>query len=116
MKESRKIQILRHIQDAIGREERPRPPAVGLSEKEFEELADADLLQLSYSKPESELTWVDYTIDGISDEAKGLIANSVSLPKSRASKIARVLAIGLWDLAKIAVGVLIGWYLKKYHP
>ena len=114
MKESRKIQVLRHIQDAIGRGERPKPPAVGLSEKEFEELALADLLLYSYSKAESELEWTDYTIEGISDAAKGLIVNFGPLPESRAAKRVRVLGIGLWDLVKIPISLLIGYYFGRY--
>jgi len=42
MKDARKIQVLHQIQAAIGRGERPKPLAVGLSEREFEEMADAD--------------------------------------------------------------------------
>jgi hypothetical protein len=100
MKHSRKIQVLSQIQAAIGREQPPTPPSVGLTEKEFQEMENEGLFEVRYSISEPE--WDDYTIESLSDAAKGLIANAEPLPESRAVKIFRVLGIGLWDLVKIS--------------
>jgi hypothetical protein len=112
MKQSRKTQVLRQLQSAIGRGERPKPRAVGLTEKEFEEMADEDLFELRYSVAEPQ--WFDYTIEALHEKALGMIASSEPLPASRASKICRALGIGLWDLVKIPVSLLIGYYFGKY--
>jgi len=113
MKQSRKIQVLHQIQSANSRGEQPKPRAVGLKEKEFQEMADEGLFELRFSG--SNPQWFDYEIAGLSETAKGLLSNSEPLPPSLAAKIFRVLASGFWDLLKIAFGAVIGWYLKKYY-
>jgi hypothetical protein len=112
MKQARKIQVLRQIQAAIGRGERPKPRAVGLTEKEFEEMADEDLFELGYGVAEPK--WFDYAIDGLHESALGLLSSSEPLPASRAAKICRALGIGLWDLVKIPISLYIGYLFGKY--
>lgn len=112
MKDARKIQVIHQIQAAIGRGERPKPPAVGLTGREFEEMADEELFELRYSVAEPK--WSDYTIEGLTEKALGLIENFGPLPESRAAKRVRVLGIGLWDLVKIPISLLIGYYFGRY--
>jgi hypothetical protein len=114
MKQSRKIQVLVQVQAAIGRGEQPKPPAVGLTEREFEEMADEELFELRYSVSIPEPTWSDYSIVDLTDKARGLIASFGPLPESRAAKRVRVLGIGLWDLVKIPISLYIGYLFGKH--
>ena len=113
MTKARKIQVLRRIQDDIDRGEPPKPTAVGLTETEFQKMAAEKLFELRYSTADPK--WRDYIINGLSDSAQGLLANAEPLPQSRTAKIGRAVAKGLWDLLKIALGGVVGWYLKKYY-
>ena len=106
--------MLRRIRDALDHGGRPKPLSVGLTAKEFREMAYKELLELTHS--EDEPKWADYMIGSLSDEALGMIANAEPLPESRAAKTCRVLGIGLWDLVKMPIAFLVGWYLKKYFP
>src|ERR1035437_4212352 len=115
-KKARKIQLLRRIQDAIGRGERATPISIGMTEKELQDMDDEGSFDLYRSSDDvSDLSI--YSFGGISDEAKAMLSEASEVrPASRASKICRALGIGLWDLAKIALGGVIGWYLKKNFP
>jgi hypothetical protein len=113
MKQSRQIQVLRQIQAAHDLGQRPKPRAVGLNEKEFQEMADEELFELAYSVAEPQ--WFDYTIEKLSENALGLLSNAEPLPELRTARIVRVVGKRLWELLLVALGVVLGWYLKKHY-
>lgn len=121
MNPSRTLALLRRVQAALDRGDKPTPLAVGLSETELQEMAEAGLLELwrVEGAPE-DLT--GYRISDLTDQALGILAASphshrvtVETPHRRPTvRILRALGIGIWDLAKIGAGCVLGWYLKKY--
>lgn len=77
-------------------------------------MAGEQLFELMHSSDEPQ--WSDFWVEQLTDKALGLISNAEPLTESRAVKISRVAANALWDCLKIALGVVLGWWLKKYFP
>ena len=129
MKEHRKIELLCQLRDLLDQTRMPTVRESGLTEKEAEVLADERLIDFSLVADEGE--YLDrYRIDKLTAKAFGILsrAGHASAPLLRTSaqpppgsvrsKILQALALGLWDLVKIAlgipVGIVIGWFLKKH--
>src|SRR5687767_12384275 len=127
MKESRKVELLRQIRYVLEREENPTPRAAGLmlhELKELEKLLDLRVVDDSVDK------LGNYRIHGLSNAGFALLAQADGVaaggpPPVRGhfnserqpvpSSIGRRVGKGIWNLVLIGVGVVIGWYLRKYY-
>ena len=120
---------LRQIQFALGQSAHVTPRACGLTEAEFPVLANEGLLKLTFFLDPGEAPDLDrFHIEAISPKGMGILARAyVSEPdplkvsvvpphKSLWRRAFEGTRSGLWDLIKLAVGAVIGWFLKKHFP
>jgi hypothetical protein len=124
MNESRKLELLRRVQSKPDPERLMTPLSLGFSETEIREMAKEGLLVI-YNIEEGEDILTIALIGGLTDKGMGLLANSPAphtnvmvhhSPTSIASKIFRGGGKLLLDLAKAALLVWLGWWLKKHFP
>jgi hypothetical protein len=123
MKESRKLELLRRVQSECSPERPATPLALGFSEIEFREMVKEQLLIWFFSEDSEENILTTRTIEGLPDKAKGILAEVGPMaanvivhnpPETRAAKTFRVLGIGLWDLVKIPIAWLIGYFMGNH--
>jgi hypothetical protein len=118
------LTALRQIEAALSREENPTLRACGLTEETVKLLTDQSLVNLFFVADNGPLL-DNYRVGSISPAGLGILAQSdmvplaVSLVSPHESfwKRARKKVGGwVWDLVKVASGVVLGWYLKKHFP
>jgi hypothetical protein len=126
-----KLKLLRKLQILLGQTERLLARDAGLTQKEFEVLADEQLIEVSFFRNEGP-DLDRYHIDKILPKGFAILADDaltapdplpvivVTPPKSVWRQIVDWMRSKLWDLIKIAfgavVGAVLGWYLKKRFP
>ena len=124
MNHSRKMELLRQVRFVLTQEENPSLRAAGLSLQDVLELQKEKLLDLSVVDNSEVDELGNYRIRGLTAAGVAVLepAQAPSAPVSPAepekqpqiSKGTGVVAKRIADLLKIAAGVAIGWYLKKY--
>ena len=99
----------------------------GLTEKEAKMLAEGQLVEFSVVADDGD-SLDRHRIDKLTAKAFGILSraghasapllrtSAQSPPGSVRSNVFRMMGTGLWDLIKLALGIVIGWYLKKYFP
>jgi hypothetical protein len=127
MNHSRKIELLRQIRYVLTQERNPSLRAADLSLQDVMELQKEKLLDLRVVDDSTVDELGNYRIHGLTDAGAALLepAKAPSAPvlpaelqpenQPQPSKAPSVFAKRLGDLLKIAAGVAIGWYLKKYY-
>ena len=127
MSEGETLEHLRRIQYLLGQRGRILARDSGLTEKEFLELDDEQLIEVSHFRDEGEVLDTHH-IENILPKGLLILADSVlakpgplqvtvvTPPKSLLRRIYAGTRSGLWDLVKIAAGAVLGWVLKKYFP
>jgi hypothetical protein len=124
MNHARKIKLLRQIRYVLTQEKNPSLRAADLSLQDVMELQKEKLLDLWVVDDSAVDELGNYRIRGLTDAGEALLepAKAPSAPvfpepekQPQASKGAGVFAKRVGDLLKIAAGVAIGWYLKKYY-
>lgn len=122
---AQKLKALRQIQFATGQTERPLVRACGITQKEFEVLADERLIEVSFSKDEGP-DLDRYYVDKILPAGFAILAQAhaaepdpvrvsvVSQSKSVWRRMYEGTRSGLWDLLKIAFGAGLGAILAHY--
>jgi hypothetical protein len=131
LSEAQKLTALHQIQCALCYQKNPTLRACGLTEGVALAVAEEGLVQLYRVEDEGPVLDI-HVVDRISECGLGILARGevAEMPPLRValeprhesvgSRIFRATRSGLWDLIKIAVGVLLGalitWYLKKYFP
>ena len=127
MKESRKIEILFQLRDLLEHTHLASLREAGLTEKEVEELSAEKLVEFSIVADEGD-DLDRYRIAQLTRKAFGILSRAgpdaaplmrtVAQPilSSKWSKLRRGIGKGLWDLVKIGLGGVIGWYLTKHLP
>ena len=128
MKDSQKVELLRQIRYVLKQEENPTLRAAGLKLHELKEMEKYLDLRIVDDDPVDELG--NYRIHGLSDAGAALLAQAsgagaASGPPIQAQvesekqpvspRVGWTLGKGILDLVKIGVGVVIGWYLRKYY-
>lgn len=124
MNQARKIALLRQIRYVLTQEKNPSLRAADLSLQDVMELQKEKLLDLWVVDDSAVDELGNYRIHGLTDAGVALLdpANAPSPPvlpaepekQPQPSKGAGVFAKRVGDLLKIAIGVVVGWYLKKY--
>lgn len=122
-----RLRALRQIQSAVTREEHPTLRACGISENTAIALLNEELIT-AWKVRESGNVLDDLRIESLTDTALGLLSTaSVQEPaplkvtiepkhESVWNRIFKKTRSGAWDLVKIALGAVLGWWLKKYFP
>jgi len=125
--QARKLKLLSQIQYLLGQTTRLLVRDAGLTQKEFEVLADEQLIEVSFFRddgPDLDRYHLDKILPkGLAILAQDFVAEpdplrvAVGPPhKSVYMRIFEGTRSGLWDLIKIAFGAVWGWYLRKYFP
>jgi len=124
--DTQRLTALRLIESALRREEHPKLRACGLTEGIAQAVANEGLVEFWLTDEGSYLD--QYRVDSLTPKGLGILALAdVAEPsplrvrveprhESIWSKIFRSTRSGLWDLVKIGVGAVIGWFLKKHFP
>src|SRR5688572_21831527 len=125
MNQAQKIELLRQVRFVLTQERNPSLRAAGLSLQDVMELQKEKLLDLIVVDHSEVDELGNYRIRGLTDAGvavlePGRAASAPVLPtrpevRTEAPKASGVFANRFADLLKIAVGVVIGWYLKKYY-
>ena len=125
MTQARKIELLRQVRFVLTQERNPSLRAAGLSLQDVMELQKEKLLDLSLVDNSQVDDLGNYRIRGLTDAGVAVLepgrassaAPAEHQPENQAepAKGGRVFAKRIADVLKIAVGVAIGWYLKKYY-
>jgi hypothetical protein len=125
MKDSQKIELLRQIRYVLKQEENPTLRAAGLKLHELKEMEKYLDLRIVDDDPVDKMG--NYRIYGLSDAGAALLGLTSAAtapviptqaqtekepPRSRAGW---TVGKGILELVKIGMGVVIGWYLKKYY-
>ena len=122
---ARKIKALRQIQLLLDQVGRFRARDSGLTEDEFAELANEELIEVTFDRDEGP-TLERYHIEKVLPKGSLILAQSalaapsplqvsISIPaKSVCQRIFEGTRSGLWDLIKIAFGAVLGAILTKY--
>lgn len=126
MNHARKIELLRQVRFVLTQEKNPSLRAADLSLQDVLELQKEKLLDLRIVDDSEVDELGNYRIRGLTDAGLALLepAKAPGAPDFPAelqpemqpsrSNETSVFAKRIGDLLKIAVGVVIGWYLKKY--
>ena len=124
MTPARKLIALRRIQLLLDQIKRLRARDAGLTEAEFVELANGELIEVSFDADDGPV--LDrYHIDKILPKGFLILSDDALEPsplrvavvpphKSVCKRIYEGTRSGLWDLIKIAFGAVLGFLLKKY--
>ena len=124
---AQKLKALRQIRFALDQGELPLARACGLTQEEFEALANEQLIEVYFSKdegPDLDRYHISKILPGgwsILSQAHVAEPDPVRVAvvpphKSVCRRIYEGTRSGLWDLIKVGFGVALGWYLKKYFP
>ena len=124
---AQKLKALRQIQFALDQEAHPTGRACGLTAEEFATLANGRLIEAHDCQGGDTIldTHRIYKIlpEGFAMLSQAHVAEPVPLQvtvvpayKSIWRRVFERTRSGLWDVIKVAVGAVIGWYLKKYFP
>ena len=122
--QAEKLKALRQIQSALDQVGHPTVRACGLTEKQFEVLADEELIEVTFVADEGP-TLDRYYVESILPKGSAILVQDdasdaplrvqIYTPKlSIWSRIFRKTRSGLWDLIKVAFGAVVGWFLKTY--
>ena len=122
-----KVKALRQIQFVLGQSEQPIARACGVREEVFAVLANERLIEVFRIADEGETLdmWLVSKIlpEGFALLSQAFVADPSPLqisvvphPKSVLRKIYEGTRNGLWDLIKVAIGAVLGWWLKKHFP
>lgn len=126
MKHSRKVELLRQIRYVLTQEQNPSPRAVDLSLLDLQELQRDKLIEVWVADDSAVDELGNYRIRGLTDAGDALLAPAAAsqaseFPAGLRAEKQQVLPAAdrgfpkvIRDLLKIAAGVVIGWYLKKY--
>ena len=128
MKEKRKIELLSLLRDLHDQGAHPTLREIGMTEAEAQELGRERLVVFGCIGGDDALD--GYVVAELEDRAILFLASRqahrhqhvVSHPPARsaAARIAGGLGSKLWDLlwdaGKLALGIVIGWYLKRFFP
>ena len=128
MKEKRKLEVLSLLRELLGQGVHPTLRDAGLTEIEAQELANEGLIQIGDQGIGDELD--RYVVADLTDRALTFLTRNKVYPQSHvvahtprrpvSERFAQALAKKTWDLiwaaGKIAVGILLGWWLKKHFP
>jgi len=124
--QAQKLKALRQIQFVLDRGGHPTARACGLTEPELEALANGGCIEVFFSRDDGP-DLDRYHIAKLLPEGWSILSQAyaaddpvriavVPQNKSVLRRIYEGTRSGLWDLIKVAVGALLGWYLKKYFP
>jgi hypothetical protein len=124
---AQKQKLLRQIQFALDQVGKPTGRACGLTEAEFRALGNERLVEAFDCNDGDTIldTHRIYRIlpAGMSILSQAYVAESPPLQvsvvpphKSIWRRAFEGTRSGLWDLIKLAIGAVIGWYLKKHFP
>jgi hypothetical protein len=122
-----KLKLLQKLQILLGQTERLLVRDAGLTQKEFEVLADEQLIEVSFFRddgPDLDRYHIEKILPKglaiLADDALAdpdpLLVTVVPQHKSIYRRIYEGTRSGLWDLIKIAIGAVIGWFLKRHFP
>ncbi|MGH7952389.1 MAG: hypothetical protein ACREFE_10795 [Limisphaerales bacterium] len=123
--EAQKLKLPRQIQYLLGQTTQLLVRDAGLTQREFEVLADELLIEVSFFRDEG-LDLDRYHIDKILPKGLMVLAQSdlaapdplrvtvVTPPKSVCRRIFEGTRSGLWDLIKIAFGAALGWIAAHF--
>jgi hypothetical protein len=126
MKESKKIGLLCQLRDLLELARMPTVRDAGLSEEEARELANDGLIELVILADDG-LFVESHGVERLTAKAFGILSRAgKSGPIVRAAvererkgickRISRTFGLGIWDLVKVFLGGVVGWYLKKHFP
>lgn len=122
-----KLKALRQIRFRLSEEKLPSARACGLTQEELEVLASEELVEVYRTKDEgpdldrydiSKILPGGWSIlsQAYASEPEPVEVSIVPPHKSVSRRLYEATRSGLWDLIKLAVGVLIGWCLNKHFP
>ena len=126
MTPARKLIALRRIQLLLDQIRRLRARDAGVTEAEFVEMANGELIEVSFDADDGPV--LDrYHIDKILPKGFLILSDDALEPsplrvavvphhKSVCTRIFEGTRSGLWDLIKVAFGVVLGFLLTKYWP
>ena len=122
-----KVTALRRIRLLLDRPGLLHARDAGLTEDEFVELANEQLIEIHFDADEGPV-FDRYYIDSILPKGELILADdALAAPdplrvavvphhKSVGTRIFEGTRSGVWDLIKVAFGVVLGFLLKKYWP
>jgi hypothetical protein len=121
------LEALRKVQFMFTLTTRPLARACGLTQEELATLANGGLIEVTSSSDEGP-DLDRYHVERILPEGFSILAHEhvakpnplevVLVPshKSIYKRVFEATRSGTWDLIKVALGAVLGWYLKKYLP
>ena len=126
MTEKRKVEVLCRLRETLGQRAHPTLRETGLPAREVQELLDEELIVPGDKGAEVGADADRYVVAELTDKAILYLSSRKAYPMTRvethapprssSARIAAGTASRLWDLLKVAFGILLGWWLKKQFP